>query len=125
MVNSFFYKLYKFEKFICLNTHTVRKCSAIPNLSVLASPEAKSQAPFNNPRTISFIYNGIFESGNFRLEIRHRAIPPGRNEFWNNIYEFALASGGGKLDEVIAKFRKNKLFYWIDEHQVSSTIDVI
>ena len=41
------------------------------------------------------------------MEARRRIVPNGKRSFLQNIYRYAVTQGGGKLDEVIARYRRS------------------
>jgi hypothetical protein len=86
----------------------------IVNLERLASPEAKSGL-MEVPRSIAIITykndeNDWDENGPVHLcmERRHLESPRGKRQFWEAAYRFATEIGGGKLDDVISKYRAQK-----------------
>lgn len=81
---------------------------AIANLKALASPEVQGVHKSHDRDNYFFQYRNGEDVGSFRLETRRRIVPAGQRRFWQAAYRYTLSVGGGKLDEVIASYRKNR-----------------
>jgi hypothetical protein len=80
---------------------------AIANLKVLASPEVQGAAKGRNQDLYYFHYRNGDDTGAFRLELRRRVVPENQRRFWQAAYNHAVSIGGGRLDDVIANYRKS------------------
>ena len=77
------------------------------NLKQLASKEILHRT-FNLYDTIdliSFPENEAGDMSRIYIERHHKNIPDGKTQFWQTLYEFAVAEEGGNLDEIINKYR--------------------
>ena len=87
------------------------------NLETLSSDEAKA-ADREIPRSLSIItyrdeegssFSGSHEPLHLRMERRHLHSPRGQRQFWEAAFRFASKIGGGNLDDVMKKYRAQKI----------------
>ena len=78
------------------------------NLEILASTEAKGLNADHSRDHYLFEFQNEHDKGLFRLEARRRMVPVGQRRFWQEAYGYAKKLGGGRLNEIIANYRKQQ-----------------
>jgi very-short-patch-repair endonuclease len=79
------------------------------NIETLASTEIQDIKVEKNQTTfyIQMKDDETDQISHILIERRHKNIPKGKQQFWQNLYAFAKSQNGGILDEIIATYKKN------------------
>jgi len=107
--SDIYYHIY--DVLYCISTleSEVMSERGVLHLDSLATSEAKS-LEFSRKCDLYSIYYPRNEDDDIepslKLEKREIFIPKGERRFWQAAYKFACSIGGGRLDDVIASYRK-------------------